>query len=184
VQSGLAQSLAEALTCQFQLSGEAAGHKAHQGLQGHADGQNDAEVSESGVGDKPFAHLQGDESQRLRRGKRRRPPKLSPPGIGAAEAPDNAECEHQRHAQEGDEGNGVQSRRQVLVACTRQQLVAGVIVRSEEQVLGYVSDTYAGQRHGDDDQRLAGSDAALHGRSIVPVCQRGTAVGRATRNRS
>ena len=151
MQSGFAQPLAEALACLFQFSGEAAGQKAHKGLQRHADGQNDAEVSERGVGDEPLAHLQGDEGQHLRRWKRKRPPKLSPPGTGAAEAPANAECDHQGHGQEGDEGNGVQSRRQVMVARTRQQLVAGVIVRSEEQVLGYVSDTHAGQRQGDDD---------------------------------
>jgi hypothetical protein len=91
--------VAEALAGLFQFSGKAAGQKAHQSLQRHADGQNDAEVSERSMGDKPLADLQGDEGQHLRRWKRRRPAKLSPRGTGAAEAPTNAECEHQGHAE-------------------------------------------------------------------------------------
>lgn len=105
----MAQPLAQALACLLQVSGETPGQVTHQGLERHAYGQNDAEVSERGVGDEPFANLQGDEGQHLRGWKRRRPAKFSPPGTGPAASPVNAEYEHEGHAQEGDEGDGVQS---------------------------------------------------------------------------
>lgn len=168
MEGGPTQPLSQAFAGLFQLRDEPAGQEAHQRLQRQTDGQHEDEIAEGGIGQQPLAHLQCDKGQHLRGRENMGPTKSSPLRGGSAQPPADAEPEHQRHTEEGNEGNCVDRRRQIVMPGARQQLVTGVIIRCQEQVLGDVANADAGQREGDHDQCLAGSDAALHGESSVP----------------
>lgn len=128
------------------------------------DGQHDADVVERGASGEALTDLEGGEAQHLRQRERTRPAHGTPVAVAAAEASSERDQEKEAKARQSEEGVGAQGRGEVVMPGVCEELLAVVVVRREQQVLGHVTDGDPAEGKHDDDQQLASRPhTSLHG---------------------